>query len=107
MKLTVDKRSEDLPACQHVTVTLSLLLIITLTVIIFIEVGFSSGRAFAIILSLTGGIAGSFLSFILPGAIYMKLMPQKSFGFIPALLCSGFGVIVLVAIVVVTAINNT
>lgn len=80
---------------------------ITLTVIVFIEVGFSSGRAFAVILTLTGGVAGSLLSFILPGAIYMKLMPRDSSGFIPAALCSGFGVFVLFAVVVVTAIKNT
>ena len=66
VKATMNKRSEDLPWWQHVVITLSLLLLITTIVLLFVAVDFASGEGFSVVLNLTGGIAG--MSSILPAS---------------------------------------
>ena len=66
----------------------------------------SQGKAFSVVLNLTGGIAGSMLSFIIPAIVYLKVVPYtKSAGYlyVPAYLCAVFGVVILVCVVVGSA----
>ena len=80
VKLTLGQISEKLPLALHTFVSLGLVAIITFVVIILQSSGLSSGSAFSLVLDLTGGVAGSLTSFILPSAIYLKMFPEEADG---------------------------
>jgi hypothetical protein len=98
-----DKKSEDLMTWSHVTVTLCLLTFITGVVLILIAIGFANGIGFSIILTLTGGIAGSSLNFIIPAALYLRDKPSNN-GYWVAMAwgCGIFGVAVMITVVTIT-----
>jgi len=98
-----DKKSEDLMTWSHVTVTLCLLTLITGIVLILIAIGFANGIGFSIILTLTGGIAGSSLNFIIPAALYLRDKPSNN-GYWAAMAwgCGIFGVAVMITVVTIT-----
>jgi hypothetical protein len=75
VKLTLNQISEKLPLAVHTVVSLGLVALITFVVIVLQSSGLSSGSAFSLVLDLTGGVAGSLTSFILPAAIYLKEFP--------------------------------
>jgi amino acid permease len=75
VKLTLNQISEKLPLAVHTVVSLGLVALITFVVIMLQSSGLSSGSAFSLVLDLTGGVAGSLTSFILPAAIYLKEFP--------------------------------
>lgn len=68
-------------------------------------VGFSKGQAFGLILTLTGGIAGSCTSFIIPGIIYIKMMPSTAPLFYPCVVMMIFGVAVLLIVPTVSILD--
>jgi len=75
VKLFAGVRSETLPFWKHTLLTIVLIAGTTAFVLMMLGLGLASGDAFALILNITGGIGGSLATFILPSAIYLKLMP--------------------------------
>ena len=60
--------------------------------------GFTSGAAFSLVLNVTGGVAGSLVSFVLPGAFYVYKMPCSAPYYLPCvvMLLGGAVLVVLV-----------
>ena len=75
VKLAWDMKSEDLELKFHTLLSLGLLFVVTAFILMMLSIGLTSGQAFSLILNITGGIVGSFANFILPSAIYLKVMP--------------------------------
>ena len=65
---------EELSLIPHVCITLFLVGACMATVLGLRGAGLSKGEAFSIILDLTGSVAGSMVTFILPAALYMRAM---------------------------------
>lgn len=76
VKLTLNQISEKLPLALHTFISLGLVALVTFIVIMLQSSGLSSGSAFSLVLDLTGGVAGSLTSFILPAAIFLKEFPE-------------------------------
>lgn len=107
VKVSTGLRSETLSWPVHSALTLGLLSVITGIVLALLAAGIASGVALSVILNLTGGIAGSLSTFILPAAIYLKLMrrevsPMYNVAFALLLL----GAFIAVNVVVFTLIEN-
>ena len=68
-----DTKSEELPWLAHLSVSLLLLGSVIAVVLVLFALNIASGDAFGFILNLTGGIAGTIPSFILPAAMYLKV----------------------------------
>ena len=102
VRMWCDKKSEDLMTWSHVTVTLCLLAFITGIVLILIAIGFANGTGFSIILTLTGGIAGSSLTFIVPAALYLREKPSNGRWTVMAWACGLFGFAVMITVVTIT-----
>ena len=98
VKLALNKKSETLPTWQHVTITVCLLGFTTVFILIMLGAGLSAGGAFTLTLDITGGVGGSITGFIMPSAIYLKLMPESSTYYSRAklLFCLGWVFMVLV-----------
>ncbi len=79
---------EELTLIPHVCITLFLVGMCLATVLGLRSAGLSKGEAFSIILDLTGSVAGSMVTFILPAALYMRAMDVASddSGMTPSLL---------------------
>jgi hypothetical protein len=60
--------------------------------------GLSLGDAFGLILDFTGGVAGSMTSYVMPAAIYLKLMPKTAEYYYPAVLMLIFGLFVMIMV---------
>jgi solute carrier family 38 (sodium-coupled neutral amino acid transporter), member 11 len=78
VSLITGKRSELLPTMTHSAVSVTLLFLTTLAALMLTRYGLSSGQAFSVILNITGGVGGSLSTFILPAAIYLKIVPPSS-----------------------------
>eukprot|EP01034_Spumella_vulgaris_P024501 gene24501-30854_t len=65
----------------------------------------ASGVAFSLILNITGGIGGSLANFIIPGAVYIKLMPKNSDLYKPAIAIVCLGIYVMISVVTMTIIS--
>jgi hypothetical protein len=103
VKLFMNKVSEDLPPGMHITISLGLVTLITAIVVMLQALGLSSGEAFSLVLDLTGGVAGSLTSFILPAAIYVQLKPNDgSFKYNEARTIFYFGIVTMFTILGVT-----
>ena len=63
--------------------------------------GVSLGDAFGVILDFTGGVAGSVTSFVLPAAIYLKVMPTTAYFCNFAKIMVVFGVFVMFMVPIV------
>jgi amino acid permease len=77
VKVIYDQRAEDLPWRTHVIFTLVQLTVFSGFAILLLSVGFSTGGAFSLILSFTGGVGGTLATFILPSMIYLKVFDQE------------------------------
>lgn len=75
---------------------------------IFAMAGFTSGAAFSLVLNISGGLAGSLVSFVLPGALYVAKMPCSAPYYLPCLvmLLGGAVLVVLIPYSVLTDINK-
>ncbi len=78
VKLTIHKKSEDLSWPVHHSLSMVILGFTTLFTLMFYYLGFASGAAFSLVLNITGGVAGSITSFILPSLVYLTLCPRDS-----------------------------
>jgi len=75
VKLTMRMKSEALPLMKHVFITVLLLGFTTAFALGMIAVGLGAGEAYGLTLDITGGVGTSITNFIMPSAIYLKLMP--------------------------------
>ena len=64
--------AEELNWKNHLFVTFGLLSCNTAITIMLLGTGLSSGKAFSLILDITGGVGGTLLAFILPSAMYIN-----------------------------------
>lgn len=106
VKLLWGVRSETLPLATHTALSVGLMVVTTAFVLMMLALGLSSGPAFALILNVTGGLGGSISTFIMPSAIYLKLMPRQTSKLRPAAYgLMAVGVAVLVAVLTVEISN--
>jgi hypothetical protein len=79
----------------------------TTFVLIIRYAGVSLGDAFGVILDFTGGVAGSMTSFVLPAAVYLKVMPTSAYFYNLAKVMAVFGIFVMfmVPIVAITSFS--
>jgi hypothetical protein len=107
VKLIWGLRSETLPFITHTVLSVALIAGTTAFVLMLLSLGLASGQAFSLILNVTGGIGGSLATFILPSAIYLKLVPARSGGRLRgvAILLFVVGIAVLVAVLAAEIIN--
>jgi hypothetical protein len=105
VKVFMRTRSELLPVTTHSIITIALLAAVTAIVILLLSVGLASGAAFSLILNLTGGIGGSLATLIMPGAIYLKVMPSDSAMYWHARGLCVLGVAVMFAVVIATILE--
>ena len=78
----------------------------TTGVVIFIRsVGLSQGHAFGVILDFTGSIAGSFISFVMPAAIFLKLNSKEHKFYWPCVVMLVFGVFVMITVPIVSIVS--
>lgn len=107
LKLSLNKKSEELQLPLHVIVTLSLLTFVTLFLFFLNSLGFTSGEAFSIILNITGGISGSITSFILPSWIFLTLPDTKNdFLYYPAWIILILGICIMFGVVIISITSN-
>lgn len=76
-KVALNRRSEDLDWRLNTVITFFLVAAVVGTVMGIIASGSTNGIAFSLVLNITGGVAASFVSFVLPGALYLKLVPRE------------------------------
>mmetsp|Transcript_28078 Transcript_28078/g.36793 ORF Transcript_28078/g.36793 Transcript_28078/m.36793 type:complete len:514 (-) Transcript_28078:164-1705(-) len=100
------KDAIEMPTVQYSIVTTCLLGFTVCIVILFFYAGLSEGDAFGHILDITGGVGNSILGFVLPGAIYMKLTPDKDHKrYRQAKYLMIWGIIVMIMVTVATIIE--
>lgn len=76
-KVFFGKRAEDLsPIVNHSVTTFILLCILGTVMGIINATDSNSSIAFSIVLNITGGVAASSISFILPSVLYLTIVPQ-------------------------------
>jgi amino acid permease len=124
VKIFSGMKSEDLHFPAHVSISTGLLVFSAVIVLVLLAVGEGSGTAFSLILNITGGIGGKFddiflmkiclyyysilgslSTLIMPGAIYLKVMPPESPWHNYARALFVFGIIVMVIVVVFTILS--
>lgn len=76
-KVAFNRRSEDLDWRLNRVVTFFMVACVVGTVMGIIASGQTNGIAFSLVLNITGGVAASWVSFVLPGAMYLKLIPRE------------------------------
>ena len=107
MKLCLDKISEELPTVTHTVISLTMVVTLTSIVILLRATGMASGDAFSVVLNLTGGISGSFTSFILPTMIYLKMFPNDgSWKYLEAQIIYYSGYVIMLLVVVSTIVDQ-
>jgi hypothetical protein len=107
VNITLGMKSEHLQLTYHVAITLSLLAVFILLVMALLLAGLSGGEAFSLVVSLSGGVAGSISSFILPAGIYLELMPEDAQYYQVAKCLFYFGWVVMVAVLTGTVLSFT
>eukprot|EP00638_Chattonella_subsalsa_P004970 CAMPEP_0117756670 /NCGR_PEP_ID=MMETSP0947-20121206/14229_1 /TAXON_ID=44440 /ORGANISM="Chattonella subsalsa, Strain CCMP2191" /LENGTH=427 /DNA_ID=CAMNT_0005576327 /DNA_START=79 /DNA_END=1359 /DNA_ORIENTATION=- len=74
----IQKDLETMHVVPYILLTVVLLAITCFCVVLLFACGVAEGDAFGYILDFTGGITSPALSFIFPGALYIKLMPRDA-----------------------------
>ena len=108
VKLALNKKSEALGLTIHVIITVALLAGTTAVALGMIRLGLNAGEAYGLTLDITGGIGSSITNFIMPAAIYLKLMNEKSTYYTHAkyLFATGWVVCILVMIGVISSMSG-
>jgi sodium-coupled neutral amino acid transporter 11 len=105
VKLCANTKSEELDWKIHHTISLLLLGFTLFCTLIFYYAGFGSGVAFSLVLNITGGVAGSLTSFILPAAIFLQVCnddhPLYYWSFIVGIL----GIALMIVVIIETSIQ--
>jgi len=98
-------KAENLATIWYVPLSIIMLTSTVVLVLILQSQGVASGKIFSLILDFTGGIGGSVSSFILPAAIYLKIMPEDSEYYTKAKVMFVLGWFVMIAVVTATCLN--
>lgn len=69
------------------------------------SVGLSQGNAFSLVLDFTGAITGSMISFILPGAFYLKLYQRNDEFFKSCAVMFVLGIIIMIAVPILSVLS--
>ena len=105
VKFALGVKAENLATVYHVSLTIFLLILALVVVVVLLATGYSSGEAFSLILDFSGGIAGGFISFVMPGIIYLRLMPPDSQYYTAAKCITAFGVCITASVITGTALS--
>ena len=105
VKIALGVKAENLATLYHVSLTIALLIAALVVVEALLATGYSSGEAFSLILDFSGGIAGCFIAFLMPGMVYLKLMPSDAKYHTAAKCIIVFGVCITVSVVTGTALS--
>ena len=106
VKLFLDQISEQLPIPMHLGISLSMMAVITAVVLVLQSTGLSSGEAFSLVLDLTGGLAGSTTSFIIPAAVFMKIVPDDgSWRHFEAKVVFGLGFVIMFTVCIFSILS--
>lgn len=105
VKMTTTVKSEQLPWHIHAILSVTMLAGTTGMVLIMNFVGLTSGDAFSLILDITGGIAGSLTSFVLPALIFLAVCDHDDWLMWPARINLFLGVFIMMSVVITTAMN--
>jgi amino acid permease len=105
VKMASGLKSESLNQIPHTLLSLGLLAFCTIIVLLLNLAGIAGGEGFGVILNITGGIGGSLSSFIIPAAMYAKVMPASDPLYYPAIALGAMGVVILVTVVIVTILG--
>lgn len=90
----------------HALVSFLILFVAVVVILILYSVGFTQGNAFALVIDFSGGVAGSLTSFIIPAALYLKLMKRQEELFYPCILMMIFGLFAVIYIPIETVMVN-
>lgn len=82
----------------HFIVTVSILSSAVLVVLMLAYGGVSNASSFDKILNFTGSIAGGFISFVLPAALYLKVKGQNADNSLKAQLLFAFGASIMIIV---------
>mmetsp|Transcript_27199 Transcript_27199/g.38699 ORF Transcript_27199/g.38699 Transcript_27199/m.38699 type:complete len:451 (-) Transcript_27199:40-1392(-) len=82
----------------HALFSMMMLTAVTAGVLLLYSAGWTSGQAFSIVLNLSGGIAGSMTSFVLPAAFYVINMPYSAKYYTPCVMMFFLGTALIVLI---------
>ena len=107
VNITLGVKSENLQFTYHTALSLGLLAVFVLLVISLLLTGLSGGEAFSLVVALSGGVAGSISSFILPAGIYLELMPEGAKYYQVSKCLFYFGWVVMVAVLTGTVLSFT
>ena len=78
----------------------------TVTIVLVIRyLGLDQSDEFGVILDFTGGIASSFICFVMPAAIYLRLTSMDQIYYWPSASMFLFGIFVLITVPTLTIIN--
>ena len=100
-----NRKSETLSLVTHVVLTVGLLALCVAFILIMLSKGLAAGEAFSLTLNVTGGIGGSLTGFIMPGMIYLKLMPEDSKYYFESKVLIGVGALTMVLVLISTILE--
>jgi len=95
---------KDLSDTTYITLTLIIIYMITFNAIM-LQVFASDNDNLGSVINITGGTAGSMLTFIIPGLCYMKLFPTDLFLYYKNFILVIFGVIIFFLVIITTALG--
>jgi len=82
----------------HALISTMMLTAVTAGVLLLYSAGWTSGQAFSIVLNLSGGVAGSLTSFVLPALFFLINMPYSAGFYFPCMLMLLFGAVLFVLV---------
>jgi len=97
-----NKEAEKLHTAPFIVLSVMLLAVTTALVVFLYSKGLAEGELFSSVISLTGGVALAFVSFVLPGAVFLKVFAkeiklyQTWYWMSAGLLCWGITVMIIV-----------
>lgn len=98
-------KAENLSLSAHLTVSLLLILISSGAVLILFGCKLGSGGAFGFVLNITGGVAGSIPSFILPAAMYIKVGDKDRWLYNASWIVLVLGIILMFVVTIETIVD--
>ena len=100
-KVFFGKRSDELSPLMNQVVTFLILMCILGTVMGIVNgTDAASGVAFSMVMNITGGVAASSISFILPSVLYLTVVPKhKQVHRVASFVNAGFGIAVTIAVI--------
>jgi uncharacterized membrane protein len=91
--------------CNHEIPDHWFLIVAAIIILLLRSAGFSQGNAFSLVLDFTGAITGSIISFILPGAFYLKLYQRSDEFFYSCAVMFVFGIAIMITVPILSVLN--